>query len=583
MKSFLDHCAGFRIGWVLAGMFGLLSTTTMRAADSSGSVSIIIPSTVQLPPPPLPVAEGDAEGVAVAGSSRFIVIGRPGRDVEYNGTNVTEAGQVVVWELDDGFRKRSWTIDAITPRASSEFGAAVAAGDRWIAVSHGTTRPNVPVHVTQLNRTNRVRLIEFPPDGGWLPGPDLSPTGAEASYATVGGDFGVALAMQGSRLVVGSSKAAFVYDVSADGVWSKTQRVDSPDNALWPGFGTAVAMSGDVLVVGAKASPSASSNGLFPGQGGACIYRKGGDGLYSFEKELRAANGNTNDGFGTSVAVAIRNDREWIAIGVPKKSPEVTPNSFLTYAGSVYLYYRNQPDGEWAFDEEIVNNSLQAQWGTRVAFSNGRLAVSAISSGGQLFPDPSGQVTFFAHDDDADTWIRTGNKATGGRYGRYGWGLAGFEYGFLIGIPGYSLTYGNWEWRVTDPYLGFINQAGGPFLVDTSAQKRSRDVDPDGDGLINGDELFFGSDPLVAETNRVIAPVIDSASKQFKLQWQQAAETYGLTAKVAWSTNILGGDWVTNDLQIVSLGTVTNSTAKRYEARLSTIGRTNVFFRLLVE
>jgi hypothetical protein len=77
--------------------------------------------------------------------------------------------------------------------------------------------------------------------------------------------------------------------------------------------------------------------------------------------------------------------------------------------------------------------------------------------------------------------------------------------------------------------------------------------------------------------------VIDSASKQFKLQWQQAAETYGLTAKVAWSTNILGGDWVTNDLQIVSLGTVTNSTAKRYEARLSTIGRTNVFFRLLVE
>jgi hypothetical protein len=104
---------------------------------------------------------------------------------------------------------------------------------------------------------------------------------------------------------------------------------------------------------------------------------------------------------------------------------------------------------------------------------------------------------------------------------------------------------------------------------------------PDGDGILNFDELFFGSDPLIPNTNRIIVPVLDQAVQQFKLQWQQAPNTFGLSSRVDWSSNL--SSWTTNNLQIIPLGTVPNSTAKRFEARLSTTGQSNVFFRLLVE
>ncbi len=576
---------------LLALGLGLVLGNPIMARAASGVVAAP-PASVQLPPKPSAAVDGDWEGLGVAGSSRFIVIGRPGREVLNNGTNVNSAGQIIVWELEEGyivddvFQKRSWEINAINPRAGFYFGGAVAAGDRWIAVSHGPSRVGVPGAGTGP-RTNRVQLIEFPPGGGWLPGPDL-PTGVDSSYSQSAVQFGISMAMDGSRLVVGtSSSGALVYEVSANGVWTRTQILGTNAPA-WNGFGQAVAIRGDLLVVGAALSPSASGNGLTSAQGGAIIYRRDSNGLYTQEKELRAIGGNTNDNFGTSLAIEIRNGREWLAVGAPGKDAQIGPNSFQPNAGSVHLYYRDLPAGQWVFDQEITNyfGSLtqQARSGTTVALSNGRLAVGAISSGGSPSSNPNGVVAFYYHDDGEDKWVRTGEKFSGGQFGRYGLGLNGFEHGFLIGLPGYLGTgYGDWEWRTTDPYVGFVNQTTGPFVGGTSAQNRRKDADPDGDGVLNSDELFFGTPPLTANTNRLFTPTNDTVAKQFKLQWQQAGNTFGLKANVAWTSNMTAGAWTTNGLQVVDLGTVTNSTNRRYEARLSTIGRSNVFFRLLVE
>ena len=589
MKSLLPLRSGRNVASVFVLCFGLALFAASGAWAASGVV-LAPPAAIQRPPSPSAAVADDMEGYSVAGSGRFIVIGRPGREVERDGAEINAAGQAVVWELDESYlvddvvQKRFWVINAPDPRTAHFFGGAVAAGDRWIAVAQGVSRVGVPYSGSAGTRTNGVQLIEFPPDGGWLPGPVL-PGPADATYRASGWGFGRSLSMHGNRLVVGSGAGAFVYEVDSLGVWTRTQILNPGSGGEWVGFGHTVAIHGDLIVVGAPNSPDADIQGLFRGQGGAIVYRRGVGGLYAPEMELRAAGGTTNDNFGGSLAIEIRDGVEWIAVGAPGKDARLGPGSLQPNAGSTHLFRRILPDGEWTFHQEITNSfgglTQQARAGSSIALSNGRLAVGAISSGGSPSPSPGGEVTFFYHDAEQDSWVRAGDESGGGLYGRYGLGLHGFEHGFLVGVPGSSSDAGDWEWRPTDPYVAFINSGSGPFVGGTSAHDRRADVDPDGDGILNSDELFFGSDPLTANTNGVIAPLIDTVANQFKLQWQQASNTFGLTSKVAWSTNMT--TWVTNDLQIVPLGTVTNSTAKRFEARLSSTGRTNVFFRLLVE
>lgn len=589
MKTRSFFSSGWRVVHLVAICLGLelANPSKATAADSGGSVP---PQPIQLPPGP---PAGGAEGYGVAGSSRFLVIGRPVTTVQYNGTNIGNAGNVLVWELDEGYlvddlvKKRFWVIDALKPVYSHHFGTEVAAGDRWIAVTGGQTRPGFGFSGTPPPKTNHVQLIEFPPDGGWLPGPEL-PGPADSVYRLTR-QFGISLAMHRSRLVVGSTDGALVYEVDSAGVWTRTQILNT-NSAAWNGFGTAVAIHGDLIAVGAPGSPSTDTNGLIAGQGGVIIYRRGQNGLYLVEKELRNSSVddndvlNMNDSFGTSVALEVRNGIEWLAVGSPGRDAQLSPTSRQPDAGSAVLFRRIQPDGEWTFHQEITNyfgNQLtqRAKSGNTIALSNGRLAVGAIAEGGTQTPPARGVVGFYYYDEDQDRWIRTGEKVGSPGTPQYGLGLHGFEHGFLIGAP----FGGDWEWRPTDPYVAFINSGGGPTFAGRPAQDRRADVDPDGDGILNSDELFFGSDPLTANTNRVFAPTNDVTAKLFKLQWQQASNTFGLTRSVVWSSNMVSETWTTNGIQIVDLGAVPGAAARRYEARLSTTNKTSVFFRLLVE
>jgi hypothetical protein len=583
------------IAAALVACVGLWVGALALAQDSGGAVP---PGPIQIPPGPPP-----GGGQSIAGSSRFIVIGRPADTLEGGDTNLISPGRVLVWELDESYlvddvaRKRFWLIDPPAPRSGDHFGGAVAAGDRWIAVAHGISRVGGGGVPSGHQNRPRVQLIEFPPDGGWLPGPVL-PDGADAAvYARNNFQFGISMAMQGNRLVVGSILGALVYEVSSTGVWTRTQIlgtnyniVSRPDNAAWGTLGQVVAMRGDLIVLGAPNAPGVSTNGLQPGQGRALVYRRGAGGLYTEERELRAINGSTNDAFGTSIAVEVRNGVEWIAVGAPNRTAQLG-NGRQPRAGSVHLFRRTLPDGAWVFHREFTNTfsngrlTQQARSGTTIAMSGGRLAVGAVASGGVQFPSANGEVAFFRYNDEQEEWFRSGEVAGGstqfGGGDRFGSALHGFEHGILIGIPG-SRTGRNWEWRPTDPYVGLINQATGPFVAGTPAEDRRLDADPDGDGFLNADELLFGTPPLVANTNSVFTAIRDGVSNVFRLRWQQLGETFGLATRVEWSGEMSAAGWSTNGLQVVNVGAVPESNLRRYEARVPIGGRTNVFFRINV-
>jgi hypothetical protein len=561
-----------------SAVFAAAAILVAAAPARSQSVETIFPpSPIKLPPSPAPAVLADFEGYGVAGSSRLIVVGRPGREVSKNGTVVNGAGQVVVWDVEEGYLKRSWTIDAPNPQPGYYFGGAVAAGDRWIAVSHGPSRVGVSSS-GGVTKTNRVQLIEFPPDGDWKLGPDLSPSGEDAGFRASGHAFGQALVMKDNRLIVSAGGsipgAVFVYDVNEAGTWTRTQRIDGPFPAREAGFGQAIALAGDLLLVGVPASLGGNGSDLLQGQGGAYVYRKGSNGLYSLEKEFRAPDGAASDLFGKAVSVDILPGVEIVAIGAPL-AEIAEPGHLYGNAGAVYLFERPLPNGEWAMVTKLTRfgpgePSTDNQSGLPLSLGHGRLYV-ASDGFAYLFdrlPAPIG-------------WKL--NNATSRRvYNFQNGALASFERGFLIGSGNNTLP-GTWDWLLRYPYDGLVNQPGA-WPGGTSSTERRADADPDGDGIPNGEELFFGTLPLVANANRILEPTRDLVAKQFRLRWQEAAETYGLTSRLSWagSAAAAAANWTTNGIQILSLGVVPGSTQRAFEARLPFAGNTNVFFRFEV-
>jgi len=337
-------------------------------------------------------------------------------------------------------------------------------------------------------------------------------------------------------------------------------------------------MSGDLLLVGAWAFTNQTGNGFLQQQGRAYLYRRGNNGLYELEADFVAPDPELSAHFGDGVSVQKESDAEMVAIAAPDKDVRFSSSNLQPNYGNVYIFRRNLPSGTWFMEQQLTNffrtmTAAQLKAGTQLALRGRRLAVCS---------GPSAEgVEFFYRDDDG-RWISIGDDSGGGGYGH---GLAGFEHGFVIGKPFSSGRVGGWDWRALDPYLAFLNQPPppGPWLGSSDVSDRRGDADPDSDGIRNSDELFFGSDPLTADTSGVMRPTLDESVKQFKVQWEEAANTYGLRSKPAWSTNVFSDSWQTNNFQIVTLTNRPGSSNKRYEARLSSNSLTNVFFRLLVE
>ncbi|MFT7679846.1 MAG: hypothetical protein ACI8QC_003851 [Planctomycetota bacterium] len=135
----------------------------------------------------------------------------------------------------------------------------------------------------------------------WLETAKLSP-----SDGVAGDGFGLGLAIEGDRIVVGSMEAngggnasgkAYAFERQAD-VWVETQQLVPADSAAGDWFGVSVAISGEWLVIGARQDNSGSFNG-----GTAYIYRYGPAGWVLFDEVVPPAVGN-GDVFGHGIAIS---------------------------------------------------------------------------------------------------------------------------------------------------------------------------------------------------------------------------------------------------------------------------------------
>lgn len=203
-----------------------------------------------------------------------------------------------------------------------------------------------------------------------LPTPTLSSQVLPGT--TVGYDYGTAVAISGTTLVVGApvegfrpgaTGAAYVYEFRR-GTWTGVATLAPPELLAGDQFGASVSIDGDTIVVGAPGDdtvrdPSGAVTQTVSNKGAAYVFRRTASG-WTQEARLDQLGVNglspsprvpaVDDAFGTSVAIS----SAAVLVGVPGADRALTPGN--GDSGAVNAYRRDATG--WHVDGEIVASAF---------------------------------------------------------------------------------------------------------------------------------------------------------------------------------------------------------------------------------
>jgi hypothetical protein len=209
-----------------------------------------VPVRILNPPSP---ALGDQFGFSVAVSGTRMVAGAPKED-----TGATDSGSAYVYDLASATPSNPvFTLNNPTPATGDLFGSSVAISGNWAVVGAGSDD-------TGVSNAGSAYIYDLASATPAVPKYTLNnPTPAS------GDGFGGHVAISGSRVVVGASSdntgatdagSAYVYELSGSTPTIPKYTLNNPNPDAGDGFGSAVAISGSRVVVGANQDDVGATN-----------------------------------------------------------------------------------------------------------------------------------------------------------------------------------------------------------------------------------------------------------------------------------------------------------------------------------
>jgi hypothetical protein len=221
-------------------------------------------------------------------------------------------------------------------------------------------------------------------------------TYVKASNTDPGDSFGSSLALSGdgNTLAVGAryeasssqgingnqnddfgygSGAVYIFERAAQSTWSQQAYIKASNAYPDDFFGSSVALSGDgnTLVVGAPEEDSGAigingdgGNKFAERSGAAYVFMRNALDKWSQQAYVKASNTETDDHFGTSVALS--SDGNILAVGAHGEDGSamglggVEPDETIFECGAVYVYVR---DGENTWSQQAYANAPNPDWG----------------------------------------------------------------------------------------------------------------------------------------------------------------------------------------------------------------------------
>jgi hypothetical protein len=301
------------------------------------------------------------------------------------------------------------------------FGASVAVDGEILVVG-------APIRVEAGEWVGLVYVLEPDGEGGW------SETTLRASDGSGGGQFGMAVAVDGERIVVGRpylGSTAYVYDRSPGGEWVETMLRGS-DGLSGDLFGSSVAVDGNRVVIGA--------GGNYGNTGAVYVFDQDESGAW-VETKLTASDGafgdflghpSTDFGYAGGIPVSVDGDR--IVAGSHAETGESavylfeldgeggwTETKLASFGygaavdgdriviGNETQVHVFEPDGNGGWTEQIVD---LPQPGEQLAAGGGRIVVAGRPNVGPSYG--SGPV-YILEPDDSGGWSQTRIQAPADR------------------------------------------------------------------------------------------------------------------------------------------------------------------------
>lgn len=334
----------------------------------------------------------------------------------------------------------------------------------------------------------------------------------------LGDNFGFSVTIDGNTAVIGArydtattrSGSAYVF-TGAGSSWTQQAKLVPSDGASSDQFGRSVALDGDTVVIGASYDDDNGYNA-----GSAYVFTRN-SGIWTEQQKLLPSDGSSYDQFGNSVAI----DDDTVVIGA------YLYDDGFDSLGAAYVFIRNA--GVWSEQQILTRSDAEDndQFGISVAIDGDRVVVSAwddddkgLSSGSSYLFTRSGsnwteQQKFTAADGQADAHLGSGAAIATDTVivGAYydddnGINRSGSAYVFdVTDTDGDGLT-DLWEDRwgydknLADNVSLDADGDGLNLLEEQRYNTNPSELDTDGDGLSDGDELnTHGTNPNSIDTN----------------------------------------------------------------------------------
>jgi LPXTG-site transpeptidase (sortase) family protein len=303
---------------------------------------------------------GDTFGVSVAIDGNIAVVGATGSDLE----DASDAGAAFVFVREGITWKQKAKLVAADAFKEDNFGSSVAIdGDTIVVGADGK-------EVGFLFDAGAAYVFILR-GSGWDQKAKLL-----ASDANIGAYFGNAVAISGTRIVVGATEAnptgtrgpgaAYVFKGRGN-TWHQEARLAAEDSRRGDFFGNSVAISGETVVVGAMFKDPDLGNGRVTNAGAAYVFEPRAE-VWEQQAMLVPERATSFGQFGQSVAVS----GEKIVVGAAEEE-----QAGYSGAGAAYLFVRSGK--EWSQHTRIVADLIYENdtFGRSVALSGDQLIVGA--------------------------------------------------------------------------------------------------------------------------------------------------------------------------------------------------------------
>ena len=280
-----------------------------------------------------------------------------------------------------------------------------------------------------------------------------------ASDATSNQRFGASVAISGSVLTVGATRAGittsgavYVFERIVSGTpldlngvfWVEQDVITASDAAIGDRFGESVSIHGDTLIVGASGTDDVCPTESTCDSGSAYIFRRdrnetpfdSSDDTWVEEEKLVASDPSRSHGFGASVSIS----NESAIVGA-SGDDHACPGSIYCYSGAAYVFQREDnatlgnPAGElWHQAAKLVASDAARndEFGRAVAISNDIVVVGAQ---GADCPPVFGCGAAYVFRRDGVGWVEWAKliKSNSILYDRFGWSVSIDDGRALVG------------------------------------------------------------------------------------------------------------------------------------------------------